>query len=152
MNTPDLHSLLKFLQQNGVDYILVGGQAVRLHGFNRATEDIDLIVPFDEENGEKLIRSLGFLESSKKLQAWWFSKEANAEEIQNIRVADELVIDILFAANGETYESLRPFIRHVEIEGVTIPTLDVEGLMKTKTGYREKDAIDREFLMKIKET
>ncbi len=152
MNTPDLHSLLKFLQQNGVDYILVGGQAVRLHGFNRATEDIDLVVPFDEANGERLIRSLAFLESSKELQAWWFSKEANAEEIQNIRVADELVIDILFAANGETYESLRPFIRHVEIEGVTIPTLDVDGLLKTKTGYREKDAIDREFLLKIKES
>jgi len=152
MNTPDLHSLLKFLQQNGVDYILVGGQAVRLHGFNRATEDIDLVVPFDEANGERLIRSLGFLESSKELEAWWFSKEANAEEIQNIRVADELVIDILFAANGETYESLRPFIRHVEIEGVTIPTLDVDGLLKTKTGYREKDAIDREFLLKIKES
>lgn len=152
MNTPDLHNLLKLLQQNGVDYILVGGQAVRLHGFNRATEDVDLVVPFDEKNGERLIRSLGFLESSKELQAWWFSKEANTEEIQNIRVADELVIDILFAANGETYESLRPFIRHVEIEGVTIPTLDVDGLLKTKTGYREKDAIDREFLLKIKKT
>lgn len=150
MNTPDLHSLLKLLQQNGVDYILVGGQAVRLHGFNRATEDIDLVVPFDEQNGERLIRSLEFLESSKELRAWWFSKEANAEEIQNIRIADELVIDILFAANGETYESLRPFIRRVEIEGVTIPTLDVDGLLKTKTGYREKDAIDREFLLKIK--
>lgn len=152
MNTPDLHSLLKLLQVNGVDYILVGGQAVRLHGFNRATEDIDLVVPFDEKNGERLIRSIGFLESSRELQAWWFSKEANAEEIQNIRVADELVIDILFAANGETYESLRPYIRHVEIAGVTIPTLDVDGLLKTKTGYREKDAIDREFLLKIKKT
>ena len=152
MNTPDLHSLLKLLQVNGVDYILVGGQAVRLHGFNRATEDIDLVVPFDEKNGERLIRSIGFLESSRELQAWWFSKEANAEEIQNIRVADELVIDILFAANGETYESLRPYIRHVEIAGVTIPTLDIDGLLKTKTGYREKDAIDREFLLKIKKT
>lgn len=152
MNTPDLNNLLKLLQQNEVDYILVGGQAIRLLGFNRATEDVDLVVPLDEKNGERLIRSLGFLESSKELQSWWFSREANAEEIQNIRVADELVIDILFAANGETYESLQPFIRHVEIEGVSIPTLDVEGLLKTKTGYREKDAIDREFLLKIKKT
>lgn len=150
MNTPDLHSLLKLLQQNGVNYILVGGQAIRLLGFNRATEDVDLVVPLDEKNGERLIRSLGFLESSKELQSWWFSREANADEIQNIRVADELVIDILFAANGETYESLQPFIRHVEIEGVSITTLDVEGLLKTKTGYREKDAIDRDFLLKIR--
>lgn len=150
MNTPDLHKLLERLQENGVKYILVGGQAVRLHGFNRATEDIDLLVPFDEANGERLIRSLGFLESSKDLQPWWFSKEANADEIQNIRVADEFVIDILFSANGETYESLQPFLLHVEIGGVTIPVLNIDGLLQTKTGYREKDAIDREALLKIK--
>jgi predicted nucleotidyltransferase len=150
MNTPDLHSLLQALQTNGVNYILVGGQAVRLHGLNRATEDVDLVVPFDTENGARLIRSLEFLESSKELQSWWFSKEANADEIQNIRVADELVIDILFSANGETYETLKPYIRKIEIDGVTIPTLDIDGLLKTKTSHREKDAIDRLFLLKIK--
>lgn len=150
MNTPDLHSLLEALQKNEVKYILVKGQAVRLHGLNRATEDVDLVVPFDTENGARLIRSLEFLESSKELQSWWFSKEANEEEIQNIRVADDLVIDILFSANGETYESLQPFIRKIEIAGVTISTLDVDGLLKTKTSQREKDAIDRLFLSKIK--
>ncbi len=72
-------------------------------------------------------------------------------EIQNIRVADELVIDVLFAANGETCESLRPFIRHVVIAGVTIPTLDVDRLLKTKTGYREIAAIDRELLLQLKQ-
>jgi predicted nucleotidyltransferase len=149
MNTPDLHSLLQALQNNGVNYILVGGHAVRLHGLNRATEDVDLVVPFDTENGARLIRSLEFLESAKELQAWWFSKEANEEEIQNIRVADELVIDIHFTANGETYESLQPFLRKIEIDGVTIPTLDIDGMLKTKTSHREKDVIDRLFLLKI---
>lgn len=150
MNTPDLHKLFEALQKNGVNYILVGGHAVRLHGLNRATEDVDLVVPFDMENGTRLIRSLDFLGSTKELQDWWFSKEANEDEIQNIRIADEMVIDILFSANGETYESLQPHIRKVEIDGVTIPTLDVEGLLKTKTSQREKDAIDRLFLSKIK--
>lgn len=149
MTTPDLHKLLESLQENGVDYILVGGHAVRLHGFNRATEDVDLLVPFDTENGTRLIRSLDFLDSAKELQGWWFSKEANADEIQNIRIADNLVIDILFSANGETYESLQSHIRKVEVDGVTIPTLDVEGLLKTKASQREKDAIDRLFLSKI---
>lgn len=150
MSTPDLHKLFEALQKNGVNYILVGGHAVRLHGLNRATEDVDLVVPFDMENGTRLIRSLDFLGSTKELQDWWFSKEANESEIQNIRIADEMVIDILFSANGETYESLQPYIRKVEIDGVTIPTLDVEGLLKTKTSQREKDAIDRLFLAKIK--
>ena len=152
MNVPDLHKLLENFQKHGVLYILVGGQAVRLLGFNRATEDVDIVVPFDEKNGVRLIHSLEFLTSSKELDSWWFSKEANADEIQNIRVADEIVIDILFAANGETYESLQPFVRKIEIDDLTITTLDVDGLLKTKTGYRDKDAIDREFLMKIKKS
>ena len=150
MNTPNLHRLLEALQKNGVNYILVGGHAVRLYGFNRATEDVDLLVPFDTENGTRLIHSLDFLKSAKELQDWWFSQEANADEIQNIRVADELVIDILFSANGETYESLRPYIRKIEIDGVTIPTLNVDGLLRTKTSQREKDAIDRQFLLQLK--
>jgi len=33
---------------------------------------------------------------------------------------------------------------------VTVSTLDVDGLLKTKTSHREKDAIDRLFLSKIK--
>lgn len=151
MSTPEgLLDLLSRLQQNGVKYILVGGQAVRLQGFIRATEDIDILVPFDEANGRRLITSLDFLESAKEIQAWWFSKKANEDEIQNIRVADSMVIDILFAANGETFESLQPHVRMLELNGVTIPVLDIEGLLKTKTDTREKDRIDKEALSRLR--
>ena len=30
-------------QEEGVEYVLVGGQAVRLNGYLRATEDIDVL-------------------------------------------------------------------------------------------------------------
>lgn len=151
MSTPEgLLDLLSRLQQNGVKYILVGGHAVRLQGFIRATEDVDILVPFDEANGRRLITSLDFLESAREIQAWWFSKEANEEEIQNIRVADSMVIDILFAANGETFESLQPHVRVLELNGVTIPVPDIEGLLKTKTDTREKDRIDKEALSRLR--
>lgn len=150
MNTSnDLLDLLSRLQQNGVQYILVGGHAVRFQGFLRATEDIDILVPFDEANGVRLINSLDFLESAREIQAWWFSKEANDEEIQNIRVADTMVIDILFAANGETFESLQPHVRMLDLSGVSIPVLDIEGLLKTKTDMREKDRIDKVALIRL---
>lgn len=32
-------------------YILVGAQAVRLNGFVRATEDIDILLPSSMDNG-----------------------------------------------------------------------------------------------------
>ena len=151
MNTLlDLRTLLTSLQKNGVEYILIGGQSLALHGFPRATEDVDLVVPFDEENGKKLIKSLAFLKSAKDLQSQWFSAEANTDEIQNIRVEDDLVVDILFVANGQTYQTLLPHIKTISFDGMSIRTLDIDGLLKTKTDFREKDIVDRAVLLKIK--
>jgi hypothetical protein len=36
-----------------VDYVLIGGQALALHGFARGTEDIDLLLPIDSVNGQR---------------------------------------------------------------------------------------------------
>jgi len=146
----DLRTLLTSLQENGVEYILIGGQSLALHGFPRATEDVDLVVPFDVENGKKLIKALAFLNSANELKPEWFSVEANAGEIQNIRVQDDLVVDILFAANGQTYQSLLPHIKTISFNDISIRTLDIDGLLKTKTDFREKDLIDRAVLLKIK--
>ncbi|MHB1199758.1 MAG: hypothetical protein ACYCZ6_09400, partial [Polaromonas sp.] len=66
-----------------------------------------------------------------------------------IRVADELLIDLLFAANGQSYESLQDHVRTLTVDGVQIRTLDIEGLLKTKTDYRDKDRIDREALERL---
>lgn len=149
MNAIVLLDLLRRFQQEGVAYVLVGGHAVRLNGFNRNTEDIDILLPSSLENGRKVIRALSFLPSSAELDAAWFAPPS--DEPENIRVADELLIDLLFAANGQTYESLAPHVRTIEVDGVQIRTLDIEGLLKTKTDYRDKDRIDREALMRLRD-
>ena len=61
----------------------------------------------------------------------------------------DLLIDLLFAANGETYESLQAHVRKLTVDGVDIHTLDIEGLLKTKTAHRDKDLIDRKALSQI---
>ena len=131
MNDDALLDLLRRFQQEDVQYVLVVGHAVRLNGFSRRTEDIDILLP-----------------SSRDLDPEWFEVPADAPE--NIRVADDLLIDLLFAANGETYESLQPHVRSLDIDGVCIRTLDIEGLLKTKTDYRDKDRIDREALERLR--
>lgn len=141
--------LMRRLHEEGVRYILVGGYAVRLNGFLRNTEDVDLLLPSSVQNGERLIRALDFLPSAKELEPSWFEPSADAPE--NIRVADDLLIDLLFAANGETWETLQPHVARLEIDGVPIVTLDIEGLLKTKTTYRDKDRIDREALTRLLE-
>ena len=148
MQPDDLLELLRRFQQEGVEYILVGGHAVRLNGFVRATEDIDILLPSSLENGRRVIRALEFLHSSRDLDPEWFAVPPGDPE--NIRISDDLLIDLLFAANGQTYEALQPHVRTLEIEGVTVSTLDIEGLLKTKTDYRDKDRIDREALSRLR--
>ncbi len=148
MNPDALLDLLRRFQAEGVDYVLVGGHAVRLNGFTRNTEDIDILLPSSIENGYRVIRALSFLPSSKELEVEWFAPPADAPE--NIRVADDLLIDLLFAANGQTYESLQNHVRVLTIDGVNIRTLNIDGLLKTKTDYRDKDRIDREALERLK--
>jgi len=140
--------LLARLGEEGVEYVLVGGQAVRLNGFLRATEDIDLLVRASRENGERIKRALSFLASSQDIELAWF--DAKDGEPENIRVADELIVDLLFAANGETYASVQAHVREIEIEGVRIRVLNIDGLLKTKTRTREKDILDRSMLEQIK--
>ncbi len=146
-NADPLLRLLQRFQNEGVKYILVGGHAVRLNGFLRSTEDIDILLPASIENGERVIKALNFLASAAELRPEWFA--TSADEPENIRVADELLIDLLFAANGETYESLQAHVRTLSVDDVEINTLDIEGLLKTKTSSRDKDQIDRRALSQI---
>jgi hypothetical protein len=50
--------LARALDQERVDYVLVGGVALALHGLVRATEDVDLFVRPSEDNVERLRRAL----------------------------------------------------------------------------------------------
>jgi hypothetical protein len=143
-----LLGLLARFAEEAVEYVLVGGQAVRLNGFLRATEDIDVLLRPTRENGERVKRALGFLGSARELDPAWFAPRDGG--VENIRVADELIVDLLFAANGETYESMLPFVRELTIEGVPVRVLNIDGLLRTKTDSREKDILDKRMLERIK--
>jgi len=62
-----------------------------------------------------------------------------------------LLVDLLFAANGETYESVQPYVREVLIDSTPVRVLNIDGLIKTKTDYREKDVLDKRVLTRIKD-
>ncbi len=50
--------LIDALEEHEVDYFVVGGMAVNLHGLVRATEDIDLFIKPSPDNIERLRRAL----------------------------------------------------------------------------------------------
>lgn len=54
-------SLLRALEEAEVEYVLIGGLALNLHGLVRATEDVDLLLDASAHNVERLrcaLRSL----------------------------------------------------------------------------------------------
>ncbi len=54
---PDFKDFLQALNNSEVDYILVGGYAVVLHGYERVTGDIDIWVRCTVENYKKLLHA-----------------------------------------------------------------------------------------------
>lgn len=151
MTTDDaLLKLLARFRDEGVEYVLIGGQAVRLNGYLRATEDVDVLIKASALNGERIIRAMSFLEASKELNAAWFVPASDGE-IENIRVADDLLVDLLFRANGQTFDSVQPYVRELMIEDTPIRVLNIDGLLITKTDYREKDLLDKRVLSRIRD-
>ena len=101
-------------------------------------------------NGEKIIRALSFLPASSELDPSWFESLPDGE-VENIRVADDLLVDLLFAANGQTLEGLASYTVQIQIEGVEVQVLNIDGLLKTKTDFREKDILEKAVLMRLRD-
>jgi hypothetical protein len=54
----DFQTVFKELNGVGIDYLVVGGLAVNLHGVPRMTYDIDLMVLLESENILKVVSKL----------------------------------------------------------------------------------------------
>lgn len=138
----DLKTLLRALDAHGVEYLLIGGYALYALGYERGTTDIDLLLQPTLDQGERVRQALMVLPDkvSRDLAPEWF------EERETIRIADEIVVDLMFNACGETFDSLQPYAQVIEFDGVPVRTLNLEGLLKTKMSAREKDVADRNIL------
>ena len=66
--------LCELLNRHGVEYLLIGGVAANLHGTLRSTKDVDLLVPRDRANAEKLLAALSEL-------PYGVARELDADEI-----------------------------------------------------------------------
>jgi predicted nucleotidyltransferase len=138
----DLKLLLRSLNEHGVEYFLIGGYALAAHGYQRATIDIDVMVAANAQAGQRLKDALMVLpdQAAKDIEPEWF------EEGENIRVADAFVVDIMLNANGQTFEALRQYAQTIDLDGVPVQTISLEGLLLTKQTMRDKDTQDRHII------
>ena len=135
----DLKTLLRSLNEHGAEYLLIGDFALAAHGYQSATVDIDVMVPATLDAGRGVKAALMVLpdQVAKDIEPEWF------EEGDNIRVADAFVVDLMLNANGQTYATLCQYAQTLDLEGIPIRTVNLEGLLLTKQTMREKDVSDR---------
>jgi hypothetical protein len=146
-------SLLEFWQilyQFDVEYIMVGGVAVNLHGYSRTTKDIDVWINDTKENRQKLGTAFGKFGYD----------ELNMEDFQfvpgwtNFYIGSGIVLDILIEMKGlenYTFNECLKVATIAEIENVKVPFLHINQLIANKKAVnRSKDQIDVMELEKIK--
>jgi hypothetical protein len=141
----DLVSLCRSLNREGALYVVIGGMAVIQAGFGRATNDIDLLIDPSRENQDRVRRALGDLPDNA-------IREMSEEDLDRyvvVRVADEIVVDLMKSACGIEFAEASRMVDAVEIQGVSIPFANARLLWRTKDTVRDKDRMDRVFLERL---
>lgn len=139
----DVVHLCQALNEAGVRYVLIGGFAVILHGYVRGTKDIDLLVDPSDENVRRLKVAMATLPDN----AIALIEDGDVRQYQVVRVADEVVVDLLAEACGIRYEdAVASGVDRLVVQGVEIPVASRPLLIRMKETIRPSDAADVEFL------
>lgn len=126
-------------------YIVVGGFAMIEAGYPRFTVDIDLLIDPSAENERSVFEALRTLPDQAVNQL----EPGDCARFATVRVADEIVVDLLSNACGVDYASAMADAVFREIDGVRIPFASPRTLWRTKQTVREKDIPDRLFLQQL---
>ncbi len=122
---------------------MIGGFAIRAANHLRRTMDVELMVAADAENEAKAYSALSTLPDNAV-------RELQPGELQKynvIRVADEILVDLLRSAGGIEYAEAAKDVVVREVDGVPIPFASPRLRWRLKVGtHREKDALDLLFL------
>jgi predicted nucleotidyltransferase len=140
------------LQDNKVRYIMVGGYATNLNGYQRFTGDMDIWIE-DTVDNRKNLRSafkdceMGdyyMLETMQIVPGW-----TNFSLNNGLRL--DLMLDVK-GLEGFTFQQCLDQASNADIDGVQVPFLHINHLIQSKkAANRPKDQIDVIYLEKIKQ-
>jgi predicted nucleotidyltransferase len=147
MEIDELSRVLASFEKEKLEYVLVGGTALNLHGIIRATEDIDIFIRPTPENVERLRRALRAVFDDPSIE------EISAEDLCGDYPAvryypphGDLFLDILTRL-GEfaTYDDLEA--QEVDLQGIRVRVASPQTLYWLKSGtVRAIDRADAELL------
>lgn len=158
----DYLAIFRKFNEKGIRYIVVGGLAINLYGIPRMTYDIDILLDLEDKNIKKflsLLKKWGFKPRAPVDMMEFAEKERREDWIKNKNMlAFNLVnpewaiseIDVVIGG-PVSYEKANEKVNHITLQGVAIPVISIDGLMKMKqkTG-RQQDKADIRYLRKLK--
>src|SRR5882724_8606011 len=144
MLNKDYKEMLQCLLEENVRFLLVGAYALAVHGFPRATKDIDFFVWATPENAAHLIRALTrFGAPLDEISESDFASAGVVFQIGN----SPRRIDILTRISGVEFEQAYANRKKVYLEGLEIPVISVPDLIANKRASgRTQDLADVEKL------
>lgn len=157
-----MYNLLATLSGAKIDYVLVGGLAVTLHGYQRLTMDVDVVLSMNDENLAKFVDCarranlrpvlpipLDALRDAALIDLWHREKGMLAFGLRGPDVL-ATVIDVLVRP-VVSFEELKRNAVTKRIGPLSIPVASIDDLIRLKTGTgRSKDQLDIEELRRIK--
>lgn len=144
MLNEDYKEMLQILSANEVEFLIVGAYAMGVHGYPRATGDIDLWVLVSRDNSKKVYKSLEqFGAPLEEIDEQTFCSDG---VVFQIGVAPRR-IDIITHIDGVDFKQAYANKQQLDIGGIKVPVISLEYLIKNKesTG-REKDRLDVKYL------
>ena len=138
--------MARSLNALGARYVVIGGFAIRAAGYDRRTMDIDLLIDTLLENEACVLKALEILPDKAAREV----KPGEVSQYAVVRIADEIVVDLMKSAGPIGFEAACREINMHWLNGVPIPFASPSLLLRMKTGtHREKDALDLVFLNQL---
>lgn len=145
----DFVDMLTALTGNQVDFLIVGAYALAVHGFPRATGDIDIFVAPTVENAERVYRALldfGAPVSAHGVTSKDFESKGAVYQIG----LPPRRIDLLTSISGVEYEEAAAHAVHGQVGPCAVRFIGRAALIKNKSSTgRTKDLADVEQLASL---
>ncbi len=141
---PDFLDMLSALSAEDAEYLLVGAYALAVHGYPRATGDIDLWVRPTAENAERVFRALE--KFGAPLLDLTRADLSRPDTVFQIGLAPRR-IDIMTGIDGVTFEEAWPERLARDLDGQRVPVISRAALIRNKRASgRPKDRADADWL------
>ena len=147
MNTqPHFEELLRLLEKNKVEYVIVGGYAVAFHGYPRFTKDIDIFFRKSDKNISAIRKALvnfGFPEHD--IPARIFEKSGNIIQFGVV----PLRVDIISEIDGVSFQDAYNNCVRGKYGSIEVNFIGRKQLIKNKQASgRAQDEVDAKKLRK----